>query len=85
MGDFHREEGGNMQGAGKFLIVLGGVIAAVGLIMMFADRIPFLGKLPGDLSFRRGNFEFHFPLATSLLLSVAVTLVLWLISYFRNR
>jgi hypothetical protein len=74
-----------MQGAGKLLVLAGVILAAVGLVLVFADRIPFLGKLPGDFSFRRNNLEFHFPLATSLLVSALVTGVLWLVSYFKNR
>jgi len=48
----------------------------VGLLVMFSDRVPFLGKLPGDVVVRKKNFTFYFPVVTSLLLSLVLTLVL---------
>ena len=64
---------------GKLLIVLGGVLVVVGTVLVLVGRIPGIGRLPGDISIQRGSFTFYFPLATSLLLSVVLTLVLWLI------
>jgi hypothetical protein len=61
---------------GQSLIFMGIFIAAVGAVLLFAPHIPFLGKLPGDLSFGSGNIKVYFPLATCLLLSVVLTLVL---------
>ncbi len=61
---------------GKILIVVGAVILVVGLIFLFGSRIPFLGKLPGDFSFRKGNWSLYFPLATCLILSVLLTILL---------
>jgi hypothetical protein len=52
----------------------------VGLVMVFAGKIPFLGKLPGDFLIRGKNFSFYFPLTTSILISVILTLILWLIN-----
>ena len=63
---------------GKFLIVFGLVIAAVG--MLIALGVP-LGRLPGDISYRRGNFTFYFPIVTSILVSIILTI---LISLFRR-
>jgi hypothetical protein len=60
---------------GRFLIVLGLVIAAAGALIVLG--LP-LGRLPGDLSFKRGNFSFYFPLATSILASIILTLLLML-------
>ena len=57
---------------GKFLFIAGLVIAAVGALMMLG--VPF-GRLPGDFSYRRGNFSFYFPLATSILVSIILTLL----------
>lgn len=68
-----------MTGFGRHLIVIGLVIAAVGIALSFADRIPWLGRLPGDISIKRENFTFYFPLATSILLSLVLSLVLWLL------
>jgi hypothetical protein len=67
-------------GVGRILIVIGLVVAGVGLVMVFAGKIPFLGKLPGDFLFRGKNFSFYFPLTTSILISVILTLVLWFIN-----
>lgn len=57
---------------GRLLVVLGLVIAGLGLLMMLG--LP-LGRLPGDIVFRRGNVSFYFPLATSILLSILLTLL----------
>ena len=62
----------------KALVVVGLVIAAVGLVMMLG--VP-LGRLPGDIAVRRGNVSFYFPLTTSIVLSIVVTLVL---AWFRR-
>jgi DUF2905 family protein len=68
---------------GKLLIIVGGFVVVIGLFLTFGLRIPFLGKLPGDISIDRGNVHFYFPIATGLLLSVVLTLLLNL--FFRNR
>jgi len=63
---------------GKILIVIGLLIAAVGAFWLFAGRIPWLGRLPGDIAVERPGFSFYFPLGTSLLLSATLTLLFWL-------
>jgi membrane protein implicated in regulation of membrane protease activity len=68
-----------MGDVGKLLLLLGLVIAAVGAILMLAGRVPWIGRLPGDIHIQRGNFTFYFPLATSLLVSVVLTLVFYLL------
>jgi hypothetical protein len=65
---------------GRMLVILGAVIVAVGLVMMFADRIPFLGRLPGDIVIRRRNSTFYFPVVTMLVISVLLSLLLNLFS-----
>ena len=70
---------------GKILIVLGSVLLGVGLLLTFFDKIPLLGKLPGDFHIKRGNFEFYFPMATSVVLSLLLTLILWIISHFSKK
>jgi len=67
---------------GKLLILVGGFIVAVGLFLAVGPRIPLLGRLPGDISIDRGNVHFYFPIVTSLLLSLVLTLVLSL--FFRR-
>jgi hypothetical protein len=64
---------------GRVLIVAGVVIVVVGVVLLFVGRVPWLGRLPGDIHIERGNWSFHFPLATSLLLSVLLTLIFYLI------
>ena len=65
-----------MQGLGRLLIVFGLVIVLVGVVLLVADRIPGVGRLPGDLVVRRGPVTFYFPLATSIVLSVLLTILL---------
>ena len=65
-----------MPDLGKLLIIVGGFIVVVGLFLALGLRIPYLGKLPGDISVDRGNVHFYFPIVTSLLLSLVLTLVL---------
>jgi len=66
-----------MDQLGRTLIVTGGVIVLVGLLLAFGPRLPFrIGRLPLDFHFERGNFSFYFPLGTSIVISVILTLVL---------
>jgi hypothetical protein len=67
-----------MTNPGKLLIILGLTLAAAGLLLTFAGRIPLIGKLPGDLRIERENFTFYFPLGTCLLLSLLLSLIFWL-------
>lgn len=68
-----------MEGIGKALLALGLVIAAIGGALVVFGKVPFLGRLPGDITVQRPGFTLYVPLATSLLLSVVVSLVLWLL------
>jgi DUF2905 family protein len=68
-----------MIDVGKLLIVIGLLIAAVGVAVTLAGRLPWLGRLPGDIYVQRGNWSFYFPLATSLVVSVVLTLLFWLL------
>ena len=67
---------------GKLVIITGLIVVVVGLIIYFSDQIPWIGRLPGDIRIRRENFTFYFPLATSILLSVIISLILYLIRRF---
>jgi len=70
---------------GRILLILAALLAAVGATLYFSGRLPFrLGKLPGDIIHRGGRATFYFPIVTCLILSVAVSLFLWLISHFRR-
>ena len=64
---------------GKYLIVLGIIIVAIGLFLTLVPKIPFIGKLPGDFYFKKDNFVFYFPLASSIIISLILTLILNLI------
>jgi hypothetical protein len=68
-----------MADLGRMLIVLGVVVAAVGVVLVLFGHVPWIGRLPGDMHVRRGNWTFYFPLGTSILVSIVLTLVLWLI------
>lgn len=74
-----------MQIAGKRLVLFGGILAAIGFLLMFSDRIPLLGKLPGDITIRRDNIQVIFPITTSIVLSVLISVVLWAISQWRGK
>ncbi len=63
-----------MQELGKTLILFGVILAIVGIILVNFNKIPFLGKLPGDILIQRKNFTFYFPLATSIIISIVLTL-----------
>ena len=68
-----------LQPLGRLLIVAGLVLAGLGLLLSLGGRIPGLGRLPGDIVIERGSFRLYIPLATSILLSLIVTGVLWLL------
>jgi hypothetical protein len=68
-----------MGGLGRPLIVLGLVLVIVGIVLTFGDRLPIrLGRLPGDVVYRGRNTTFYFPIVTCVLLSVLLTLLMWL-------
>ncbi len=69
-------------GLGKTLIVVGLLVAALGVLLVLGDKLPWLrlGRLPGDIAVERGSFRFYFPIVTSIVLSAVVSLVLWLLS-----
>jgi hypothetical protein len=66
-----------MRDLGRLLIVFGAILIAAGILVTFFGKLG-LGKLPGDIVYRRGNFTFYFPLVTSILLSIVLSVLLWL-------
>lgn len=72
---------------GKLLVVGGVVLIAVGLLFMAGSKFSFfgLGRLPGDIVHKGKNTTFYFPIVSCLVVSVVLTLVLWLVSYFTRR
>jgi hypothetical protein len=74
-----------MEGIGKILLIVGGVIVFLGLILVFSQHIPFLGKLPGDIFIKKDGFSLYFPIATFLIVSVLITIIVNVILYFLHR
>jgi hypothetical protein len=77
---------------GKLLIGIGAGIVLLGVLLLAADRVPglgsmfsWLGKLPGDLSYKRDNVSFYFPIATSILLSIVLSLLFYIVGWFFRR
>jgi uncharacterized protein HemY len=68
------------SGFGKLLMLFGGILIIVGAALVLAEKTPWLGRLPGDIYIQRRNFTFYFPLTTSILISVVLSLVLYLLS-----
>lgn len=66
-----------MRDLGRLLIIFGAILIAAGILVTFFGRLG-LGKLPGDIVYRRGNFTFYFPLVMSILLSIVLSVLLWL-------
>ena len=64
---------------GKMLIIFGVAAIIIGGILMLSGKVPWLGRLPGDILVQKKNFTFYFPLATSILVSILLTLIFWLI------
>lgn len=70
-----------MPGLGRTLVILGVLLVIVGLGFMYADKIPYVGRLPGDIFVKREKFSFYFPLTTSIIISIILTI---LFSIFRK-
>ena len=71
-----------MQHPAWTLVVIGVLIAGVGLVWLLAPSIPWLGKLPGDIRIERDNTSIYIPIATCILLSLILTGIMWLVRYF---
>jgi len=65
---------------GKTLILTGIILVGAGLLLTVIHKVPYIGKLPGDIYVEKKNFTFYFPLATSILVSAVLTFLLWLFS-----
>lgn len=72
---------------GKLLVIAGLILVIVGAILMVSSKFSFfgLGRLPGDIVYKGKNVRFYFPIVTSIILSVLLTLLLWLISHLTKR
>lgn len=70
---------------GRFLLVLGIVLAGAGALLLYSDKLPFrLGHLPGDIAYQGRHGSFYLPLTTCIVLSVALTLLFWVLNFFRR-
>jgi len=73
-----------IQPLARALIFFGVVLAGFGVLLLLVPKVPWLGRLPGDLLIQRGRLSFYFPLASCLLASVLLSLLLWLVGRFRS-
>jgi hypothetical protein len=71
-----------MGGLGRTLMIFGAILFVIGLVVTVGGRFLPLGRLPGDIVVRRPNFTFYFPVVTSILLSILLTVILW---FFQRR
>lgn len=67
-----------MAELGKTLIIIGSVAIVIGALLILSGKLPWLGRLPGDISIRRDNFSFYFPLTTCIILSAVISFIFWL-------
>ena len=73
----------DLQPLGRALMLFGVVLAAFGCLLLMAPKLPWLGRLPGDIMIQRERFSFYFPLASSLVASIILSAILWLVNRFR--
>ena len=73
----------DFQPLGRALILLGVILTGFGLVLLLAPKIPWVGRLPGDILLQRERFTFYFPLGSCLLASLLLTFLFWLIGRFR--
>ena len=64
-----------MSGMGRILMLMGAALLILGALLSFGPRVPWLGRLPGDIVIERDNFRFYFPIATSIVISIILTLL----------
>ncbi len=74
-----------LREVGKFVIVVGFVLVAAGALLLFGAKLSFrLGRLPGDIAVQGRHGSFYFPIVTCILVSLALTLVMWIVNFFRR-
>lgn len=71
-----------MTSLGKLLIIAGAVLIVLGLLALLLPRLPFIGRLPGDIYIKKEHFSFYFPLTTSIIISIILSVLLWI---FRSK
>lgn len=75
----------DLVGLGKILLIFGGVTVVAGLLLVFSQHIPFLGKLPGDIFVKKDSVSFYFPIVTMLIISVVLTIIINVMLHFFNK
>ena len=70
----------DVSGIGKSLLIIGLVIAGIGVLFLLGGKIPWIGRLPGDFYYKGKNFTFYFPLATSIVISIILTIIIMFIN-----
>ncbi len=63
---------------GKIIIYFGVLLVVIGFIFMLGSKLPFIGKLPGDIAVERKNYSFYFPVTTCIIISIILSFILWL-------
>jgi hypothetical protein len=72
-------------GFGKTFIIFGIILIVVGVLLLLVGKVPFLGKLPGDIHIQKKGFDFYFPLGTCVLLSLVISLILFFLNIFSKK
>lgn len=72
----------DFQGTGRILLLSGACLLFLGLLLIFWQRLPFLGRLPGDMFLQKGGFQFFFPLITCIIISIVLTIIMNLVFRF---
>ncbi len=73
-----------LNSMGKLMVIAGVILLLAGVMLIYFQKIPFIGKLPGDFFYKKGNFTFYFPLMTSILLSIVVSLIIFALNKARD-
>jgi len=68
---------------GKLILIVGAILVILGLLMLYGSKIPFIGRLPGDIHIKRGPLDLYFPITTCIIISLFLTLLFYLIRYFK--
>jgi DUF2905 family protein len=74
-----------MQGFAKYFIIIGVIFIVLGIMLSIFPKFGIFGKLPGDISIEKENFRFYFPITTSIIISIVLTLIIWLVNYFMKK
>jgi len=75
----------NLSNLGKILIFIGIGVAILGGLILLFSKVPFMGKLPGDINIQKDNFTFYFPIISSIILSIVLTIILNIVIRFFIR